>query len=462
MKNKSLAILLSASMVAALVACGSAETTSSSSASSGSASSADSSSAAATSESSDTSTESGTMDLSGSTIEVAETYTGDQSTEFQKLVEQFEQETGVTVNVDEYGTDYENTMKTRMANNDLPDVFQTHGWSLLRYKEYLMDLSDQDWMPDLDESALGVIQDDDGKVYVLMISELINGLLVNTEVTDAAGVDIYSIKTWDDFDAACQKVKDAGYTPIGVNSNPGVLANYAGTWVSYEGEEYQDSDKMLDGSWDWQDYRDSVLATHADWINKGYFYDDILTMVDEDLTQRLADNKCAFIPGNDPSVFVTALTLNPDGKYAFLPEPASTDEGVQFVGVGEGDTFGIWKDTENEAAAKAFLEFMAKPENALAMNNVTGKISCLKSTMDIDDSYGLKIYQEMVNQTDANGYNVFYENLWDRKYMPSGMWQIFGNASNEMFDDCSDENLDSIRDYLLENYQDLYEDAQAQ
>ena len=127
----------------------------------------------------------------------------------------------MTVNVAEYGQDYENTMKTRMASNELPDVFQTHGWSLLRYKEYLMDLSDQPWMSDYDESALGVIQDDDGAVYVLMISELVYGTLANVDLLEAAGVDPYSIHTWDDFTEACAAVKESGVTPIGSTSNPG-------------------------------------------------------------------------------------------------------------------------------------------------------------------------------------------------------------------------------------------------
>ena len=42
-------------------------------------------------------------DVSGSTLEVAVTYTGDQATTFQGLVDKFEEEYGVTVNIAEYG-----------------------------------------------------------------------------------------------------------------------------------------------------------------------------------------------------------------------------------------------------------------------------------------------------------------------------------------------------------------------
>jgi raffinose/stachyose/melibiose transport system substrate-binding protein len=449
MKKKILALLLAAMvMVSLLAACAGSDT-----GDDGSKETAKPTDAATTTDDS-----AGGTDLSGVTLEVAVTYTGDQATVFQGVIADFEAATGCTVNISEYGADYENTMKSRMASNELPDVFQTHGWSILRYKEYLMDLSDQAWVSDLDESALGVIQDTDGAIYVLMVSELINGTLVNLDVCEAAGVDPYSIHTWDDLGAACAQIKEAGYTPIGSVSNPGLLANIAGTWVSYEGEQAEDSAAMLDGTWDWQSYK-PLLDTYASWIGSGYFYEDILTMNDTDFMERYASGEAAFCIGNDPSVFINALTLNPNAKFAFLPTFASTADGKEFVGIGEGDTFGIWKDTKNADASKALLDYLATPEVALAINASTGKISCLKSTMDIDDSYGLSVFTEMKEKCATS--NILYENLCDRKYMPSGMWPIFGNASAMLFDDYSEAGIAAVMEYLNTNYLDLYEAAQA-
>lgn len=446
--RKKIALALSALMMVSMAACSVQTGTEGSSSEGGSEAKSTSGSSA-----------SGSGEFSGVTIEIADNYTGSKSTAFAELVDAFEAETGCTVNVSEYGTDYENTMKTRMASNELPDIFQTHGWSILRYKEYLLDVSDQPWVSDYDESALGVIQDDDGAIYVLMTSELVNGTLVNLDVCEAAGVDPYSIHTYEDLTAAAQKIKDAGYTPFGVITNPGLLANFAGTWVSYEGELAEDSDAMLDGTWDWESYR-AFLEQHAEWIEAGYFYDDIMTMNDTDLTQRWAQDKAAFNLGNDPSLLNAALELNPDGNYAFLPSFASKEGGKEFVGIGEGDTFGIWKDSKNIDACKAFLEFMARPENTVALSNATGNITCLKSAMEQDQSYGLQVFTTM--QEKCADCNILYENLWDRKYMPSGMWSIFGNAMNMLLDDHSDGGIDATLEYLIENYQDLYENAQSE
>lgn len=83
-------------------------------------------------------------------------YSGDTLSAYKQVIADFESETGVKVTLDEYGDDYESTMKTRMASNDLPDIFETHGWSLIRYKEYLTDLSGEAWASELNNAALAL------------------------------------------------------------------------------------------------------------------------------------------------------------------------------------------------------------------------------------------------------------------------------------------------------------------
>lgn len=90
---------------------------------------------------------------------------------------------------------------------------------------------------------------------------------------------------------------------------------------------------------------------------------------------------------------LTCLTLNPDANFIFLPSFATKEGGKSMWASAKAIPFGIWKDTKNADAAKVFLEYMARPEVAKEMNAATGKISCLKSTMAIDDGYGLKVFQ---------------------------------------------------------------------
>ncbi len=397
---------------------------------------------------------SGTTDFSGREIEIATYLTGDTLAAYKEVIAGFESETGVKVTLDEYGEDYENTMKIRMASNDLPDVFETHGWSLIRYKEYLTDLSGEEWADDLNDAALGVIQDTDGKIYTLMTTGSCLGTAVNMDVCEAAGVDPWAIETWDDFNEACDKIKAAGYTPIAnYFTSAGALANADGSWLSYEGAVYNDNEAILNGTWDWADFK-TILDYLQTWFDNGYLYEDCGTIGQTDAIERCARNECAFIVGIGTSYQTAVVALNPDVTMAMIPICASQEGGARFCGIGEGASFGIWKDTEEMDVCKAFLNYVA--ENADGINAAAGEISTLPS--ETTKSYGMQMMEEM----ESHYPDVFYDNLWDRKYMPAGMWSIFEVAAGMFCEDQSEESKQEIIEYLRENYQDLYAAAQEE
>ena len=398
----------------------------------------------------------GSSESSGpATLEVAVTFNGVQIDTFKEIVQAFTDETGINVNIVEYGNDYENTIKTRMASNNLPDVFMTHGWSIARYKDYLLDLRDQPWVSEYLDAALGVIRDSDGAIYALMTSHSASATLVNIEVCEAAGVDPWSLHTWDDFEKACEKIKSAGYVPFGQPAQATLLVSPMGTWVAYEGEEYDDAQAILDGTYDWESYRAVLEDYFAKWIENGWFYDDIQTMSSADISERFAANKSAFYIGNKATFIVGCQLLNPDGEYGFIPLPASTDEGKELVAIGENDAFGIWKDSKHIEEAKEFLNFLARPENSSKLTSATGGMCSLSSAVPYDEGVGTELYQEMLEN--CSDHNILYDNLFDRKYMPNGMWQIFNNAAAMLFDDYSAAGIDATVSYLKENYQNLYE-----
>lgn len=393
-------------------------------------------------------------DISGQTIEVATYLSGDTLEAYKEVIAGFEEESGVTVALDEYGDDYESTMKTRMASNSLPDVFETHGWSLIRYKEYLMDLSTQSWAEDLSDAALGVIRDEDGSIYTLMVTGSCLGTAVNMDVCEAAGVDPWSIVTWDDFNEACAKIKEAGYVPIAnYFTSAGALANHVGTFLNYENEMYDVTDEMLDGTWDWEEYN-VVLDYLQDWFDNGWLYEDCGTITQSEAIERTARNECAFVVGIGTSFQMAVVALNEDVNMGMIPVCASTEDGARFCGIGEGAAFGIWKDTEKVEACEAFLEYIS--ENSDPINAAAGEISTLPNQET--KSYGMQLMETMEEHVP----DVYYDNLWDRKYMPSGMWSIFANAAGMFCEDQSDSSKADIIDYLRENYVELYEAAQEE
>lgn len=403
-----------------------------------------------------TNAETAGTELAGVKIEVAVNFTGDAQTAFANIISDFEYKTGAEIVTDWYGSDYATMMTTRMAANNMPDVFVTAGWSLKKYKEYSLDLSDQDYCKQYNDSALGVIQDTDGAIYVCMISEGVNGIVYNVNVCEAAGVDFHSLHTWNDFLEACQKVKDAGFTPIASRPNAGLTSNAVGTWLTYEGEIANVGDQLLNGTWDWKEYR-YVLETYAKALDNGYFFTDSKSMSETDTLERVASGKAAFIIGDNTASIQTLFELNPKGDYEFGPFFASTEEGVEAVAVGEGDAFSISKNSKNIDACKQFLNYLASEEVTLKLIASTSRIACQENVMEKDNTTGTSAYKRM--QENFADHNIVYENIFDRDYLPSSMFGILGNAAGKLWADHSSEGIDEIIAYCKENFDRLYKEG---
>lgn len=219
MKRKVLAVLLAASMMGTLGACGSSDSGKQTDAKT------DDSSSTETTDSGEASADSSDGSFDGVKIEVdiEDSIQGDQNTLdcFNKLIDEFSQQTGAEVEVVQNGSDHENIMKTRMASQDMPDMFVTHGWSTLRYNDFCEDLSGEEWVSRLDDAVKAVITDENGKVCTAPLTQWVYGMVYNADVLEANDIDPYAIKTWDDFKAACEKLEANGTTPLVISGKNG-------------------------------------------------------------------------------------------------------------------------------------------------------------------------------------------------------------------------------------------------
>ena len=154
-------------------------------------------------------------------LEVETGFTGDQLDALQAIMDDFTAETGIGVELIAPGDDYENVMKTRMASGDLPDLWETHGWSTTRYAEYLLPLNDQEWIGKIKESIKTTVTDPEGNIYVAPLSIDPASICYNKDLFDAAGVDASQIYTWDDFEEACEKILATGKVPVYVGGKKG-------------------------------------------------------------------------------------------------------------------------------------------------------------------------------------------------------------------------------------------------
>lgn len=331
---------------------------------------------------------------------------------------------GVTISYTTQGSDYEQLMKARMASNDLPDIFATHGWSVARYSEYLTPLNDQPWYGSIEESFMNNIANDEGQIFVLPLNMDIGGLLYNKTLLEELNAEIP--KTWDQLLEICEMGKAKGYTGVFIagkdSRQPASLLDVsAQTFISVRKDADYPS-QLLDGTFDWNNWA-PLSQFLLDLKTKGYLNPDCVTCDPIDVAPRMSENKVLFVITSSMDLIRQAAELNPDAKYGLAPVP-SLGEGYEnvFAG-GEREAYGIWKDTKHMDICSAVLEYLARPENVKKVCEASGKRSALK---DINPDLG-DISQDYETYADIRICPVF-----DRAYLPSGMWSTMRTIGSSL------------------------------
>lgn len=267
----------------------------------------------------------------GVTLSFMSNIAGVQSEVMEEVIAKFEADTGAVVEYSSPGASYEELMKTKMAANQLPDLFTTHGWSIARYGQYLEPLNNQEWASRLSESAKQIVVDSEsGNFYCLPVDVDVAGIIYNKTVLDAAGVNVDDLTTWDAFTQALGTIKDAGYTPVHIGGKDNWTIGQFFDWVapSYliTDENNNHREALKDGSFDWSNWN-GIAQMMADWKAAGYFNVDCLTADYNAQIKAMAEDKVAFVfLGN--SAVNEMQSVNPDVNLGFMSVPASSDTGI--------------------------------------------------------------------------------------------------------------------------------------
>lgn len=130
------------------------------------------------------------------------------------LIAAFEKaEPGIKVKLDTMptGSDGDNVVKTRLSTGDMSDVFSYNSGSLLqaiRPDQYLVSLSDQSWVQDIDKSYLPAVSTDKGLYGAPTGGTTPGGIVYNKKIYAKLGLKVP--KTWDEFRANNRAVLKSG------------------------------------------------------------------------------------------------------------------------------------------------------------------------------------------------------------------------------------------------------------
>jgi raffinose/stachyose/melibiose transport system substrate-binding protein len=219
---------------------------------------------------------------------------------------------------------YEGMLRVKMAANDMPDLFDTHGWAKKRYGAYVEDLSKMDWVKNLDPAMDPILKDDKGKVYAYPLNQAKDGITYNSTLLKK--YDIEPPKTFDEFMTALETIKKKSkgeVTPLWfAGSDKSAFGQYFDQFLTpllITDPNHNYEKQLLNGSFDWSNYT-FLPEKLKEMKDKGLLNEDVLTAQNQQMTDLMAQNKIGFIIGGGmlgPSV----EELNPNVHLGIIPMP---------------------------------------------------------------------------------------------------------------------------------------------
>ncbi len=388
----------------------------------------------------------GAAPLTGVTIEFLYNLNGEStSNAILEACEQFTYETGIKVEAIMPGSSFSDTMKTRMAANQLPDIWTTHGWAVARYSEYLEPLNEQEFANSIKPEIKDLITGADGNIYTAPIDMDLVGIAYNEDLLKEAGVNIEELKTWEDFSAACQKISDMGKTPIHIGGKDSwtignIFNDIAPTLFTNGNEANQKA--LLDGSFDWSLWKDAAQMLSS-WKENGFVNKDCLTADYMTSVKAMAKGDVGFA-FYGASGIAEVYAVNPDANIGFMPLPGKDKASEQTLLIGEHFAVGVWKDSSHKAEALQLLNYLMEKEVCTELASVCRMPSGV--TYVTSDTGKLGKYYTQYSQDQIPTVPYF-----DRAYLPSGMWNDLCTTGALILSD-EDNAVDKAVDQMKTSY----------
>ena len=222
-----------------------------------------------------------------------------------KLVAKYQEETGVTVEIDTIGggQDTQAVLKNYYQADNMPDIFIFEGDTQYEtWKDVLVDLTGEAWTEDTEAEYVN-----GGKVYGFPTTTEAIGLAYNKSILDKAGIDPKSITGPESMRAAFEKL-DSMKDELGLTAVIGYYTEASNLWWT--------AGQHLFGT-----YLDSGLSrddtTYVDMINDG-------GKLDPDRIKAFAEMVALFNQYTDPNgvsgTYDDQIAGFASGKYAFVSQ----------------------------------------------------------------------------------------------------------------------------------------------
>lgn len=278
-------------------------------------------------------------------------------------------------------------LQTRLAGGNPPDSWQTHpGWELFGqyvepgYCEEITELyKSEGWDRVFPKELVASLLTKDRKIYAVLAGiHRGNVLWYNAKLLEKHAIKVGDQMTFDQFFAACDKLKAAGIPALGVGDS-GIWASaqlFENTLLGVIGPEAWTD--LFNGSMQWDDpmvkEAMKLFAKMQEYVNR-----DHATLSWDQAIKALMEGKVAFSSMGDWAYgeFLKAK-MKPKEDFGWVCSPYTDGS---FIVIADGFTLG--KGAAHKEAALAWLKTVGSKEAQEAFNSIKGSIP---ARSDVDRS----------------------------------------------------------------------------
>jgi raffinose/stachyose/melibiose transport system substrate-binding protein len=300
--------------------------------------------------------------------------------------------------VDMFG--FANAAQPYMKNVDPPN------WQTLIEAGYLMDISDQPFVKNYDQSAIKDAGTYNGKVYEINLGRVsYSGIYYNKDLFTANNVKVPT--TWSELVTACQTFKAANIPCMTAGGKDG-WPIFVGAY-GLIGSIYPDQAALVEGLWNgtikWNDAKSMEM-----WNEMKIYAQDMMEagasgIAGDAAPGRFASGAVAMFPGG--TWYASAIeAAQPSFQWGYIPFPGSDNPEDNKYLFGKYDQgWVVAAKTANKDASMLYLSEFSDPANYTSFANAVGFIPT-QPNVTLDTQIGKEVAPYLAN------FRVGYEQYW--------------------------------------------------
>ena len=254
-------------------------------------------------------------------------------------------------------------LTSRISSGDIPVIFSDFP-TQTQFKQkvangHVQDLSDQDFLKNVNECALEMTKQEDGGYYALPYSRNYIGVYYNKKTFEDNGLEIPT--TWEEFTAVCDKLKEAGITPVGMHGkDPARVGHlFQAATVAWAPDGVETIGKVVSG--------EAKIEGDEEFKNVFEKMNTLLSYANEDAL-ALSDTTCYenFVNGEYAMTITgsyargTIQSINPNLEIGVFPLPNDTyDDTKCLSGIDAAICVSAQASDKEKDAAYRFLSYLA-------------------------------------------------------------------------------------------------------